>query len=251
MYNKTRMYEVWGFIMIRTIFAAIGIIFLVLKTIPSLVRFKKLPDTLSTEERDRIIHQTPNWFGQGMIQITGSKVDVKGLERIPKHQAVLFVSNHQSNFDIPLLMGYLQTPLGFISKAEMQKLPIVKDWMTLMNSVFMDRSNRRQSLQAIKDGIQNLKAGHSLVIFPEGTRSMGKDMGEFKAGSFHLAVKSGVPVVPITINGTYNILEANNNRVQPANITLTVHEPIYAKQYQDMDMNELARYCREIIESSK
>ncbi len=241
------MYVIWGSIMFRTIFAVIRIIILVFGTVPGLIRYKRLPATLSPEEKDRIVHHVPDWFGKGMIGVSGSTVDVIGLERIPKQGAVLFVSNHQSNFDIPLLMGYLQKPFGFISKVELQKLPIVKDWMIMMNSVFMDRSNRRQSLQAIKDGIEKLKEGHSLVIFPEGTRSKGKEMGEFKTGSFHLATKSGVTIVPLTINGTYNILEGNNNRIKPAHITLTIHEPIYEEQYKDMDLKELAHYTHDKI----
>ncbi|PMU48000.1 1-acyl-sn-glycerol-3-phosphate acyltransferase, partial [Pseudomonas sp. GP01-A3] len=82
-------------------------------------------------------------------------------------------------------------PIGFIAKMEITKLPIVPGWMEQMHCVFMDRSDRRQSLKAIKDGVEKLKNGHSLVIFPEGTRSKGTQMGEFKSGSLHLATKSG------------------------------------------------------------
>jgi 1-acyl-sn-glycerol-3-phosphate acyltransferase len=235
--------------MIRTIFTAIYLLFLVLSITPRLLRIKKLATTLPPEEKDRLVHKTPDWFGKRMIGITGSTVEVRGLENVPQDRAVLVVCNHQSNFDIPVVMGYLNKPVGFISKAEIKKLPLVADWMELMNCVFMDRSDRRQSLQAIRDGIQLLKDGHSLVIFPEGTRSKGKEIGEFKTGSFHLAVKSGVPILPVTVNGTYNILEANGNRVKPAHVTLTVSEPIYEEQYKDMELKELAAYTRDVIAS--
>ncbi|UOY92860.1 1-acyl-sn-glycerol-3-phosphate acyltransferase [Ectobacillus sp. JY-23] len=234
--------------MVRTVFAVIYIVLLVLGTLPRLSRMKKLAPTLSPEEKDRLVHKTPDSFGKGMIKASGSTVEVKGLEHVPD-RAVLVVCNHQSNFDIPVLMGYLNKPIGFISKVEIKKLPIVSTWMELMNSVFMDRSDRRQSLQAIKDGIELLKNGHSLVIFPEGTRSKGKEMGEFKTGSFHLAVKSGVPILPVTVNGTYNILEANHNKIKPAHVTLTISEPIYEEQYKDMDLKELAAYTQHVIAS--
>src|SRR5699024_1808110 len=99
-------------------------------------------------------------------------------------------------------MGYLGVPHGFIAKVELTKFPIVSQWMKEMKCIFMDRSDRRQSLQSIKEGINILKNGHSMVIFPEGTRSKSDAMGEFKAGSMTLATKSGVPIVPITISGS-------------------------------------------------
>ncbi|PHE54497.1 lysophospholipid acyltransferase family protein, partial [Bacillus pseudomycoides] len=113
--------------------------------------------------------------------------------------------------------------------------------------VFMDRSNRRQSLQAIKDGIELLKNGHSIVIFPEGTRSKGREMGEFKAGSFHLAVKAGVAILPVTVDGTYKMFEANGNRMKPAHATVTISKPITPEQYASMDIKELTQYTKDII----
>ena len=103
-----------------------------------------------------------------MVRVAGGTVEVKGLENVPKDKPVLVVSNHQSNMDIPVLLGYLNKPIGFVSKAEIKSSPVVPTWMELMNCVFMDRSDRRQSLKAIKDGIELLKNGHSIVIFPEG-----------------------------------------------------------------------------------
>ncbi|MBO9129346.1 lysophospholipid acyltransferase family protein [Bacillus sp. 165] len=235
--------------MFRTIYAAFKIILLVLGTYAPLQKIKKLPASMSPQEKDMLIHKTPDSFGKGMMKAAGAKVEVEGIEHIPTDRAVLFVSNHQSNFDIPLLMGYLQKPIGFIAKAELQKLPLVAEWMTFMNSIFMNRSDRRQSLQAIKDGIELLKNGHSLVIFPEGTRSKTKQMAEFKTGSFHLAVKSGVPIVPVTINGTYNLLEANGNRIKPAHVKLTVSPPIYEEQYKEMELKDLAKYTQDLIAS--
>jgi len=234
--------------MIRTIYAAIRIIWGVIYVGLKLPKVKRLPNTLSVNERDKFIHQVPDYFGKMMIGVTGSKVEVKGLENIPKDQAVLFVSNHQSNFDIPLLMGYLNKPMGFISKVELSKIPIVRQWMENMNCVFMDREDRRQSLQAIKDGIAKLQNGHSLVIFPEGTRSKGDKMGEFKSGSFHLALKSGVPIIPLRINGTFNILESNGNRIKPANISLEAFPPVNPAELGLTDPKAISSYVQQIIE---
>ncbi|MBO1627383.1 1-acyl-sn-glycerol-3-phosphate acyltransferase [Bacillus cereus] len=233
--------------MIQTFFKIFYLILIVIGITPRLWRIKRKANTMSPQEKDRLVHKTTSWFGKKMVRVAGSTVQVNGLENVPKDKPVLVVSNHQSDMDIPVLLGYLNKPIGFVSKAEIKKFPLVPTWMELMNCVFMDRSNRRQSLQAIKDGIELLKNGHSIVIFPEGTRSKGCEMGEFKAGSFHLAVKSGVAILPVTLDGTYKMFEANGNRMKPAHATVTISKPITPEQYASMDVKELTQYTKDII----
>ncbi|AIK36232.1 lysophospholipid acyltransferase family protein [Bacillus pseudomycoides] len=233
--------------MIQTFFKIFYLIVIVIGITPRLWRIKRKAQTMSPQEKDRLVYKTTNWFGKKMVRVAGSTVQVNGIENVPKDKPVLVVSNHQSDMDIPVLLGYLNKPIGFVSKAEIKKFPIVPTWMELMNCVFMDRSNRRQSLQAIKDGIELLKNGHSIVIFPEGTRSKGREMGEFKAGSFHLAVKAGVAILPVTVDGTYKMFEANGNRMKPAHATVTISKPITPEQYASMDIKELTQYTKDII----
>ncbi|MEY8347193.1 lysophospholipid acyltransferase family protein [Bacillus cereus] len=233
--------------MIQTFFKIFYLILIVIGITPRLWRLKRKANTMSPQEKDRLVYKTTNWFGKKMVRVAGSTVQVNGLENVPKDKPVLVVSNHQSNMDIPVLLGYLNKPIGFVSKAEIKKFPLVPTWMELMNCVFMDRSDRRQSLQAIKDGIELLKNGHSIVIFPEGTRSKGGEMGEFKAGSFHLAVKAGVAILPVTLEGTYKMFEANGNRMKPAQATVTISKPITPEQYASMDVKELTQYTQDII----
>lgn len=173
-----------------------------------------------------------------------------GLENIPKNQTVLFVSNHQSNFDIPLLMGAIDIPKGFIAKKELEKWPIISTWMKYLNCIFMDRDNLRKSAQSIVEGINLLKGGYSMVIFPEGTRSKGKPVEEFKAGSFKLATKSKCPIIPLTINGTYKLLEGNNNRVKGASIELVIHPPIYVSSLNKDELEVLPETVYSIVNSS-
>jgi len=113
----------------------------------------------------------------------------------------------------------------------------------------MDRSNLRKSAAAIIEGVKIIKAGHSLVIFPEGTRSKGGPLGEFKAGSFKLATKSNAPIVPITINGSYKLMEANNNRIKAANVELFIHPPIETKNLSKEEQEKLPTVVKEIIAS--
>ncbi|EEM11348.1 MULTISPECIES: lysophospholipid acyltransferase family protein [Bacillus] len=233
--------------MIQTFFKIFYLIVIVIGITPRLWRIKRKAQTMSPQEKDRLVYKTTNWFGKKMVRVAGSTVQVNGIENVPKDKPVLVVSNHQSDMDIPVLLGYLNKPIGFVSKAEIKKFPIVPTWMELMNCVFMDRSNRRQSLQAIKDGIELLKNGHSIVIFPEGTRSKTGEMGEFKAGSFHLAVKAGVAILPVTVDGTYKMFEANGNRMKPAHATVTISKPITPEQYASMDIKELTQHTKDII----
>ncbi|PHE81861.1 1-acyl-sn-glycerol-3-phosphate acyltransferase [Bacillus pseudomycoides] len=233
--------------MIQTFFKIFYLIVIVIGITPRLWRIKRKAQTMSPQEKDRLVYKTTNWFGKKMVRVAGSTVQVNGIENVPKDKPVLVVSNHQSDMDIPVLLGYLNKPIGFVSKAEIKKFPIVPTWMELMNCVFMDRSNRRQSLQAIKDGIELLKNGHSIVIFPEGTRSKAGEMGEFKAGSFHLAVKAGVAILPVTVDGTYKMFETNGNRMKPAHATVTISKPITPEQYASMDIKELTQHTKDII----
>ncbi|MGA4721944.1 lysophospholipid acyltransferase family protein [Fictibacillus nanhaiensis] len=220
---------------------------ILLKLIPSLNRVKKFYNAGKIEERDRLVDQKVKEWSTSLVKLSGTRVSVSGEEHIPKDTAVLFVSNHQGNFDIPILLGYIQKPKAFISKIEVKKMPFIGTWMEQLNCLFMDRKNVRQSVQAINEGAKLLKNGTSLVIFPEGTRSKGDDMSEFKAGSFKLATKSGVPIIPVTINGSYKIMEQQGFWIKPAEVHLTVHPPIYPEQHQDA--KELARLSEEIIKN--
>lgn len=199
------------------------------------------------EERILLIHKITHRWAGFIMKLSGCKINVSGLENIPKDQTVLFVSNHQSNFDIPLLMSSIDVPKGFIAKKELAKWPGVSTWMKYMQCTFMDRDNVRKSAESIVEGINILKSGYSMVIFPEGTRSKGGEPHEFKAGSFKLALKSKVPIVPITIDGSYKALEANNNRIKASTINITVHPSIDVTALSKEEIAELPNRVENIV----
>lgn len=201
----------------------------------------------STNKANNYIHKvTQNW-AKAMVSATGSKVTVKGLENIPKDKTVLFVSNHQGNFDIPLLMGYINKPKGFIAKIELAKMPIVNIWMKLIRCVFIDRKNLRQSIKAIQEGIAILKSGYSMVVFPEGTRSKGEPMKEFKKGSLRLAVKTKVPIVPIAISGSYKIMEERKFLITPAQVNITIGQPILLHEISEENSKNIVLLVQSTI----
>lgn len=161
-----------------------------------------------------------------MVLSTGSKVEIVGEEFLPKDKAVLFIGNHQSDFDIPLLLGFINKPMGFIAKKELEKVPMISTWMKQIKCVFIDRKNPRDGIKGLGRAFDNVKNNHSMVLFPEGTRSKGPAMGEFKKASIKLALKNDMLIVPLTIDGSYKLLEGNNNRIKKGKIRLVIGKPI-------------------------
>jgi len=180
------------------------------------------------------------------MKITGSKIEVVGQEKIPAGP-VVFISNHEGDFDVPTLLGFIEKPFGFISKIEVKKVPIISSWMEVINCVFLDRSDRRQAIRSIREGAEILRQGHSLVVFPEGTRSKGGEMGEFKSGSFRLATDAKVPIIPVCIKGTSEVFEKNGRLIKPAKIKVTICSPIGPNVYENMNAKELAAHIEGII----
>lgn len=215
-------------------------------SIPTLMKMRKLTADLPVEERDQIIHDMPKRWSRTIMKITGSKIEVVGQEHIPSGPVVL-ISNHEGDFDVPTLLGFIDKPFGFISKIEVKKFPIIASWMEVINCVFLDRKDRRQAIRSIREGTDILRQGHSLVIFPEGTRSKGGKMNEFKSGSFRLATDAEVPIIPVCIKGTSNVFEKNGRLIKPAQIKVTVCRPIEASVYKNMNAKELAVKIQDII----
>ena len=159
---------------------------------------------------------------------------------------VLYVGNHQSNYDLPLLLGHLPKSQALLAKIDLEKVPLLSLWMKEMGCLFLDRGNLKQSLRTILKGIDQLKAGDSLVIFPEGTRSKNYTVGEFKKGSLKLGIKAGVPIVPITIIGSYEMFE-EKNQFQKRDVKIIIHDPIYTDQLDKEALANLSETVRNII----
>ncbi|MDP4128125.1 MAG: lysophospholipid acyltransferase family protein [Bacillota bacterium] len=233
--------------MIRTILWFIYFWLYLLAIEPSLLKVIRLAKEGKIAERDKLTAQVARKWARSLIRFAGVNVVTTGEEKIPSGP-VLFVSNHQGNFDIPILLGYINKPKAFIAKIELLKLPFVSTWMTHMKCVFMDRSDIRQSLKVINQAADHLKEGYSMVIFPEGTRSKGAALGEFKPGSLKLGMKAGVPIVPISIQGSYKIMEQNGFIIKPALVKITISDPIPTVGLTKDQAAELPEKVRQIIE---
>lgn len=179
----------------------------------------------------------------------GMKLRVSGLENIPEGP-VVFVSNHQSYTDIPALGATIGTrhQLGFVAKENLGKLPLFGGWIADIRSVFIQREDARASLQAIQEGIALLEQGFSLVLFPEGTRSKGPEMGSFKKGSLRLATKPQIPIVPVTLSGTYRCYEAAE-RVRPGTVDIFIHPPVSTAGLSKPQAASLSDEIEELLRS--
>ena len=211
------------------------------------IKIKFLTNKGDLEGRRNYIHKVTSNWAKLVMKAAGAKINIIGLENVPKDETLLFVSNHQSNFDIPLLLSCIDVPKGFIAKKELENWPFISTWMKYINCIFMDRDNLRKSAEAIVDGIKILNSGYSMVVFPEGTRSKGKPVDEFKGGSFKLATKSKCIIVPITINGTYKLMESNKNLVKSADIELVIHPPIETHKLDKEELENLPETVHSII----
>jgi len=177
-------------------------------------------------------------LGQGwalvIIKITGCTVTVTGRENIPMSDGVCFVSNHCGIFDIILLLAYCGRPIGFVAKKELLLLPVFNVWIFLIGGLFIDRKNVGKALRTISKGVAKIKSGGGMIIFPEGHRSRGQGLLPFHPGSLKLATQAQAPIVPVSIAGTYEVIE-KNNRITPAPLMISFSEPIHTKDLPPED----------------
>lgn len=195
---------------------------------------------------ERYAYKNVREISKFVLKKSKTIVEVKGLENIPAETCV-FISNHQAIFDAFLLMAYIDKIIGFIAKKEIKKIPLINRWLLEIGTVYLDRDSVKEGIKAINEGIASLLDGHSMVIFPEGTRSLASEMGEFKKGSLKLATKANVPIVPVTIDGTYRVLEVGN-KVTGNRVKISFHKPIYTDRLGKEEIKELTDITHNIIE---
>ncbi len=184
---------------------------------------------------------------RALIFLSGSKPAVYGLENIPKGVPVVFMGNHRSYYDLIISYTYLPCPTAIYSKSGLKKAPAISSWMRRINCIFLEKDDMRQNMQAILDGIDLIKNGTSLLIFPEGKRNKGAGVLDFHAGSFKLATKTGAAIVPIVQTHTREIFEKHFPWLHPQKTTLEFLPPIETKGLSREDQKNLPALTRELI----
>ena len=165
-----------------------------------------------------------------ILWFSGADITYIGRENIPTDQAVLYVGNHNSYFDI--LLTYSQCPglTGYVAKSEMLRYPLLRDWMKRLYCLFLDRTDLRAGLQTILTGIDYIKNGISICIFPEGSRSRDGKRRPFKEGSMKMASKTGCPIIPIAITGSAEMFENHLPRIKPCRVIVEYGAPVLPKE---------------------
>lgn len=182
-----------------------------------------------------------------VLFISGVKRTVIGRENVPKNEAVLYISNHRSYFDIPVAYTSVPTLTGFMAKKEIAKIPFLSWWMRFLQCLFLDREDIKQGLKTILKGIDQVKAGYSVFISPEGTRGQMQEMRPFKEGSFKIAEKTGCAIIPVSINNTEEVFENHVPWVHAAPVVIEYGKPIYPKELTKEQQKFLGSYVQEII----
>ena len=171
------------------------------------------------------------WGFRCIAFLAGAKVIVKGRENIPADGAVLFVGNHRSYFDIVLTYPIFPRVTGYVAKKEMTRYPLLVNWMRNIHCLFLDRDNIKEGLKTILNGVEEVKSGVSLCIFPEGTRNKVNDtLLPFREGSFKIAEKGGVPVVPMVIVNAADVFEDHLPWIKRATVVIEFQPPLNLKE---------------------
>ena len=197
----------------------------------------------------RLIH---SWiavpWARAILKVCGVRVEVRGLRNVDSLCPRVYMTNHQSIFDIFTLLARLPVHFKFVLKQELMRVPVLGFTMRQARYIAIDRANPRQAVKSMNEAAERIRAGASVVVFPEGTRSEDGRLQSFKRGGFLLALKSGCDVVPVTVQGSHRIAPKGSLRIRPGEVTLTIGEPISVEGYGKRNVSELMDRVHEAMQ---
>ena len=164
------------------------------------------------------------------VWLAGIKLEIRGREKIPSGHAVVFMSNHQSMCDPPALMGILP-PVLVLLKRSLFSIPALGPAMRMRGFVPIEREHRERAMHAVEEAAARLRAGHSFLVYPEGTRSRDGRLLPFKRGAFLMAMRAQAPIVPISVSGAYKIMRKGEMSLHPGTLRITFHDPVLTEGY--------------------
>jgi 1-acyl-sn-glycerol-3-phosphate acyltransferase len=180
------------------------------------------------------------------LWLSGVRLEVHGLEKIPHGRAAVYMPNHQSNCDPPAVISILP-PVLVMAKREFFRVPILGPAMVYRGFIPVDRKNRERAIAAVERAVESLKAGNSFLAFPEGTRSPDGRLQPLKKGLFVMAIKAGALIVPISVSGARKIMPKGQFAIHPGRVRITLHDPISAADYTLEQRRELIERTRQAI----
>ena len=179
------------------------------------------------------VHRVQQFWSRSFYRLMFLPVTVEGLEHIQPGQSYVFVSNHQSMFDVWLIYGWLPVIFKWLMKAELRKVPFVGIACKAAGHIFVDRKNPKAAMESMEDIKKQLKDGVCTVIFPEGTRTKDGQVGRFKRGAFQIALDLKLPIIPISLSGCYDVLPKGKPFVYRRPVRMYVGEPIDITQFEN------------------
>ena len=217
-----------------------------------------LPIIAMKDERTgvKLARKKLRWLSRIVLKNLGVKLRViyknrKNINALEREKGIIFVCNHQSNLDIPVIVSALHIDVGFVAKKEMKSWPFFNIWMKRSKCVFLNRENPREGIKDIKEAVKVVKDGYPIVIFPEGERTLDGEILRFKKGSFKLATETNGIIVPLTLKGTFDIQKRGEWKMKRNQlVTIIVGEPIYVDSLSNDEIKELSTKVREVIEEN-
>ena len=231
--------------MIRSLLIVILIVAFLILSIPILI-VEWIIGKFNPYARDISSLRIVQFMFKLILFVAGTKVTVIGEDRIPKDTPVLYVGNHRSYFDVVLTYARCPGLTGYVAKDSMKKIPLLSTWMERLYCLFLNRTDIKEGLKTILTGIEQIKGGISMCIFPEGTRNKNEDETKllpFKEGSFKMAEKTGCPIILMGMNNTSSILEDHFPFIRSTHVVLEYSKPIYPKELSKEDRKFLGAYC--------
>jgi 1-acyl-sn-glycerol-3-phosphate acyltransferase len=193
------------------------------------------------------VHKVANLWGKILLLICNTKVEIIGKENILRSKPQIFMANHQSDFDILIVLAHVPGQFRWLVKKELFNIPIFGAAMKGAGYIEIDRDNREKAMQSLDQAAISIRNGKSIMAFPEGTRSRYGEIKSFKQGTFYLAIKSGVPIVPISIIGSGDIMPKRSLKIKPGKIKLVIDKPIDVKNFTIESRQELITIVRNTI----
>ncbi|MCJ7504008.1 MAG: 1-acyl-sn-glycerol-3-phosphate acyltransferase [Acidobacteriia bacterium] len=193
-----------------------------------------------------LVYRVGAWGCRFAVWLAGVRLEVQGREKIPTGQAVVFMPNHQSNCDPPAVISILPR-VRVLVKKEFCRTPLLGRAMLLVGFIPVDRKNRERAIEAIEEGAKSLAAGHSFMVFPEGTRSRDGRLQPFKKGAFVMAMKAQVPIIPISLSGSSRIMQKGRFAIRPGLVRITVHDAVPTAGYVPANRSQLMERVRRAV----
>ena len=192
----------------------------------------------------RIIDPLIRLWANILVKAAGIDLHSEGTELVDRRQRYILIANHCSYFDIPCLLVAIPQPIRFMAKVSLFKIPIFGWALGRAGFIPIDRKNRRTAVKSFEMAVDRIRKGNTIVVFPEEGRSRTREMRPFQRGGFLLAIRSGLPILPVAIDGTYDVMRAGATRVRPGRVTLRVGNVIPTEGRTVRQKEQLAEEAR-------